>query len=169
MLKYSNESPQSTQDMCRNLLLEIVDKVVDPVEESSRVKQKHEEVTGEVQATIDEETLEQSALKIQREYEEKIALGKALYEILNEGEVQEESFPPQWQNALDLYLKQGHQIDLETAVLKPWQAELMKHINNPSDREVFWIVGEACGEGKTWFQKLVRAECVRCPWLLAET
>ena len=101
--------------------------------------------------------MEQSALKIQREYEEKIALGKALYKILNEGEVQEESFPPQWQNALDLYLKQGHQIDLETAVLKPWQAELMKHIDNPSDREVFWIVGEACGEGKTWFQKYVQS------------
>ena len=95
-----------------------VDKVVDPVEESSRVKQKREEVTGEVQATIDEETLEQSALKIQREYEEKIALGKALYKIVNEGEVQEESFPPQWQNALDLYLKQGHQINHETAVSK---------------------------------------------------
>ena len=71
-VKYSNESPQSTQDMCRNLLLEIVDKVVDPVEESSRVKQKHEEVTGEVQATIDEETLEQSALKIQWEWEKPV-------------------------------------------------------------------------------------------------
>ena len=98
-----------------------------------------------------------SAQKIQREYEEKIALGKAQYEILNEGEVQEESFPPQWQNALDLYLKQGHQIDLETAVLKSWQAKLMKHINNPSDREVFLIVGEACGEGKTWFKKYVQS------------
>jgi hypothetical protein len=156
-VKYSNKTPQSAEDICRDLVLEIVDKVVNPVEESSGVKQKHEEFTVETQATINEEALRISALKIQREYAEKIALGKALYKILNEGEVQEESFPPQWQNALDLYLKQGHRINHETAVLKLWQTELMKHINNPSDREVFWIVGEACGEGKTWFQKYVQS------------
>jgi hypothetical protein len=93
-VKYSNKTPQSAEDICRDLVLEIVDKVVNPVEESSGVKQKHEEFTVETQATINEEALRISALKIQREYAEKIALGKALYKILNEGEVQEESFPP---------------------------------------------------------------------------
>ena len=45
------------------------------------------------------------------------------------------------------------QIDPETVVLKPWQMELMKHIDNPSDRKILWVQGEKCGEGKTWFQK----------------
>ena len=104
-----------------------------------------------------QKALEISALKLNKEYEEKIELGKALYKILNKGVVQEESFPPEWQKALDLYLKQGHKIDHETVVLKPWQMELMKHIDNPSDRKIFWVQGEKCGEGKTWFQKYVQS------------
>ena len=118
---------------------------------------KEDEVESKAQTTIDEKALEISALKINKKYEEKIELGKALYKILNKGVVQEESFPPEWQKALDLYLKQGHQIDPETVVLKPWQMELMKHIDNPSDRKILWVQGEKCGEGKTWFQKYVQS------------
>ena len=77
-VKYSNETSQSTEDMCRVLILEIVDKVVGPEEVISGMKQKHEVVECEAQTTIDEEALEQSALKIQREFEEKTELGKAL-------------------------------------------------------------------------------------------
>ena len=124
---------------------------------SSVLADREDEVECEPQTTIDEKALERSALKINKEYEEKIELGKALYKILNKGVVQEESFPPEWQKALDLYLKQGHQIDPETVVLKPWQMELMKHIDNPSDRKILWVQGEKCGEGKTWFQKYVQS------------
>ena len=124
---------------------------------SSVLADREDEVECEPHTTIDEKALERSALKINKEYEEKIELGKALYKILNKGVVQEESFPPEWQKALDLYLKQGHQIDPETAVLKPWQMELMKHIDNPSDRKILWVQGEKCGEGKTWFQKYVQS------------
>ena len=118
---------------------------------------KEDEVESKAQTTIDEKALERSALKINKEYEQKVELGKALYKILNKGVVQEESFPPEWHKALDLYLKQGHQIDPETVVLKPWQMELMKHIDNPSDRKILWVQGEKCGEGKTWFQKYVQS------------
>ena len=124
---------------------------------SSVLADREDEVECEPQTTIDEKALEITALKINKEYEEKVELGKALYKILNKGVVQEESFPPEWQKALDLYLKQGHQIDHETVVLKPWQMELMKHIDNPSDRKILWVQGEKCGEGKTWFQKYVQS------------
>ena len=124
---------------------------------SSVLADREDEVECEAQTTIDEKALEIAALKINKEYEEEVKLGKALYKILNKGVVQEESFPPEWQKALDLYLKQGHQIDPETVVLKPWQMELMKHIDNPSDRKILWVQGEKCGEGKTWFQKYVQS------------
>ena len=124
---------------------------------SSVLADREDEVECEAQTTIDEKALEIAALKINKEYEEEVKLGKALYKILNKGVVQEESFPPEWQRALDLYLKQGHQIDHETVVLKPWQMELMKHIDNPSDRKILWVQGEKCGEGKTWFQKYVQS------------
>ena len=124
---------------------------------SSVLADREDEVECEAQTTIDEKALERSALKINKEYEQKVDLGKAPYKILNKGVVQEESFPPEWQKALDFYLKQGHQIDPETVVLKPWQMELMKHIDNPSDRKILWVQGEKCGEGKTWFQKYVQS------------
>ena len=78
--KYSptNKTPQSVEDICSDMVLEIADKVVSSTKESSGVKRKYEEDTSDAQATIDEEALEQSALKIQREFEEKTALGKAL-------------------------------------------------------------------------------------------
>ena len=123
----------------------------------STERKDEENENKDAQTTIDEKALEIAALKINKEYEEKVELGKALYKILNKGVVQEESFPPEWQRALDLYLKQGHQIDHETVVLKPWQMELMKHIDNPSDRKILWVQGEKCGEGKTWFQKYVQS------------
>ena len=123
----------------------------------STERKDEENENKDAQTTIDEKALEIAALKINKEYEEKVELGKALYKILNKGVVQEESFPPEWQKALDLYLKQGHQIDHDTVVLKPWQMELMKHIDNPSDRKILWVQGEKCGEGKTWFQKYVQS------------
>ena len=123
----------------------------------STERKDEENENKDAQTTIDEKALEIAALKINKEYEEKVELGKALYKILNKGVVQEESFPPEWQRSLDLYLKQGHQIDHETVVLKPWQMELMKHIDNPSDRKILWVQGEKCGEGKTWFQKYVQS------------
>ena len=117
-LKYSIESSLSTEDTCRDLVLEIVDQVADPKDVSSGIKRKHEEVEYEAQTTFDEEALEKSALKINNQYEEKIGLGKALYKILNKGVVQEESFPSDWKNALDSYLKQGHQIDYAGVILE---------------------------------------------------
>ena len=35
--------------------------------------------------------------------------------------------------------------------------ECMKYINNKSDREVYWIVGQKTNEGKSFFQKYVKA------------
>ena len=89
----------------------------------STERKDEENENKDAQTTIDEKALEIAALKINKEFEEEVELGKALYKILNKGVVQEESFPPEWQRALDLYLKQGHQIDHDTVVLKPWQME----------------------------------------------
>ena len=44
---------------------------------------REDEVECEPHTSIDEKALERSALKINKEYEEKIELGKALYKILN--------------------------------------------------------------------------------------
>ena len=136
----NEKPPQSAEAMCRDLVLDVVDKVVALEEESSGMKRKHEEVECEAKTTIDMEALRKSALKLNKEYEDKLELGKALYKLLDKGLIQEESFLPDWKNALESYLKHP-----ETAVLKPWQAELLKHIDNPSDTKIVWVQGKKMG------------------------
>ena len=168
-LKYQPEN-KSNEEMCRELVLEMVDKVVDPssTPERTGTKRKYSDSTQEYHldsrkheenhlALIDMKALRKAALKNSEEYKEKINLGKALYKILGEGNVEEESFPNDWKEALDVYMKQGHEIDCDNVVLKTWQTELLEWINNPTDRHVLWVVGKACGEGKTFFQKYVRS------------
>ena len=166
---------KSNVELCRELVLEIAGKVVNsqPTEGVNLVrtgtKRKfNEEINQQVVAeflnkdlsiipSFDLETLEKAALEKHEEYQQKIALGAALYKILDKGVVTEESFPNDWKEALDLYMKQGHEIDCDNVVLKAWQAELLEWINDPTDRYVLWVVGKACGEGKTFFQKYVRS------------
>ena len=161
---------KSNEEICRELLLELVDKAVDPTpaQGGSGMKRKYFDSTQEYHlnsrkheendlVSIDMKALRKAAVKNSEEYKEKINLGKALYKILGEGNVEEESFPNDWKEALDVYMKQGHEIDCDNVVLKTWQTELLEWINNPTDRHVLWVVGKACGEGKTFFQKYVRS------------
>ena len=159
------------EEMCRELLLELVDQIVDPVQEDTERKEKHvnsAQEHSERKRKFEEpskffnnnpylEKLKKVALHQQEEYEEKVNLGRNLYKILHEGVVTEESFPKDWKDALDIYMKQGTETDCENVELKPWQTELMKWIKNLTDRHVIWVVGTACGEGKTFFQKYVRS------------
>ena len=109
---------QSNEEICRELLLEIVDKAVDstPPQGGSGMKRKYFDSTQEYHldsrkheenqlTLIDMKAIRKAALKNSEEYKEKINLGKALYKILGEGKVEEESFPNDWKVALDLYMK----------------------------------------------------------------
>ena len=62
------------------------------------------------------------------------------------------------QEALDLYRNDYDDFDLyKDTVLHPWQQELLEKINEKSDRQIFWIVGKKTNEGKSYFQKYVKA------------
>ena len=54
---------------------------------------------------FDLEALEKAALEKHEVYLEKMALGEALYKILDKGVVTEESFPIDWKDALDSYME----------------------------------------------------------------
>ena len=41
--------------------------------------------------------------------------------------------------------------------LKPWQKSLLEYVQQPCDREIFWIIGKEGNEGKNWFQKYVKS------------
>ena len=77
--------------------------------------------------------------------------------MLGEGLVSTEALPNDMQETVNLYMKQCNTVDHMDAELKPWQKELLELISSPTDREIIWIVGKSCGEGKTWMQKYIKS------------
>ena len=64
--------------------------------------------------------------------------------ILGEGVVLEGSLTQNRKEALDRYMKQGYDFITQDVVLKPWQRELIEHVNNPTHINIIWVVGKAC-------------------------
>ena len=104
----------------------------------------------------DLEKLRKSLIRHNDEYNRKIFLGKKLYKILGEGNIQEASLARDMKEALDLYMINAHDMELDDVELKTWQKELFEQITKPTDRKIIWVVGKSCGEGKTWFQKYIK-------------
>ena len=101
--------------------------------------------------------LKEFVIEKEKEFQKKIVLGKELYKLLGEGLVSTEALPNDMQEAVNLYMKQCNTVDHMDAELKPWQKELLELISSPTDREIIWIVGKSCGEGKTWMQKYIKS------------
>ena len=59
---------------------------------------------------------------------------------------------------VDLYMENQEDFrDVGNVELKPWQDSLLEYVQQPCDREIFWIVGKEGNEGKNWFQKYVKS------------
>ena len=153
--------------MCRQLLNEMLNEVLEPQESTTKRKfdvgqyTQHDQPNSKRHCTdnmIDDEVLEKMLIEQTAEYDRKVALGEKVYKILGKGEVKQGALPKDMQEALELYEKENNDFDLyKDTALYPWQQECMKHINNKSDREVYWIVGQKTNEGKSFFQKYVKA------------
>ena len=72
------------------------------------------------------EKLRKTLIKENKEYEEKIVLGKQIYKIVGEENIKQGSLNPVFREALDLFMKQKSQIDHHNITLRPWQEELLK-------------------------------------------
>ena len=106
---------------------------------------------------IDGEGLRKILRMKNQEYKEKIQLGKEIYKILGHDDIKQESLEKIHKDALDLYMKQKQGIDHENIILRPWQEDLLRQIEHPTDRKVIWVRGAKCGEGKSWFQEFVES------------
>ena len=143
------------EDLCRELVLEMVENVVENCNLTKGLNVERNELKRKFEDR-EKDDVRKVILKTTEEYKNKIALGKTVYNVLGEGEGEEEALPNDYKRALELYMKQGNDFIYKGEELKPWQRELMEQINSPSDKHYIWIVGEAGGEGKSWFQKYVR-------------
>ena len=91
------------------------------------------------------------------EYKNKLELGRILYEEAKEREIPEESLRKEYKEAKELYIKHKRNIDLENAILRPWQESLLQFIK-PTNRDVIWVIGKKGNEGKTWFQDYMESK-----------
>ena len=124
---------------------------------STERKYEENEIKNE-KSEINKEELRKHLIKIEKEYQEKLELGKEIYKMLGEGVVSYEALPREMKEDVDLYMEnQADFRDVGNVELKPWQESLLEYVQQPCDREIFWIVGKEGNEGKNWFQKYVKS------------
>ena len=124
---------------------------------SSKRKDKENEINDE-KSEINKEELRKHLIKLENEYQEKLEVGKEIYKMLGEGVVSYQALTRDMKEEVDLYIEnQADFRDIGNVELKPWQESLLEYVQQPCDREIFWIVGKEGNEGKNWFQKYVKS------------
>ena len=149
-MKQHSSALQSTAQICKDIVLELVDKVVD-MQSARTTKRKLEDNDSD-------EDLEKEMVRNNIEYKRKITLGKKVYKILGRTDIEQGSLTLDMKEAIDIYMthKDDHFTD-KVVQLKPWQESLLEYVQKPCDREIFWVVGKEGNEGKSWFQKYVKS------------
>ena len=95
----------------------------------------------------------------EREYRQKLEVGETVSTLLHANEhLSEESLSNEYKKALKLYRQSQvqHVPVYEHATLKSWQKEVLAFIQQPTHREVIWVVGQEGGEGKTFIQNYIK-------------
>ena len=109
------------------------------------LRRKYDESDAELEANIQKDN---------DKYLEKLHFGQKVYETLQKNpNVDEASLREEYKEALELYQEStglSLDIDMESISLKPWQRDIVNLIDNPSEREIIWIVGQNGNEGKTF-------------------
>ena len=104
--------------------------------------------------------LKQQEKKMKKEaddYRQKLNRGEMVENILRKcPETLEEALNASDKEALKLYQSSCEgDIGIATVVLKPWQSDVIKLIDSPSDRHIYWIIGYRGNEGKTFLQQYI--------------
>ena len=143
----------------------------DKLKRHLQVHKKHKEdkyksSSSEVSSTIESKECSTSAFhnddkliqimkKENDDYKEKLKLGERVFNALQNYNFNQESVNSVYKEALDLFTKQKQSMDHRNVILRPWQEDLMEHIEIKTDRTVIWVVGRKGSEGKSWFQEFV--------------
>ena len=91
------------------------------------------------------------------EYKKKLKEGELLEKVLRKcPDTMEEALDANEKECLKLYqISCEGSMDMDSVVLKRWQQEVIRLIDIPSERNIYWIVGAQGNEGKTYIQKYI--------------
>ena len=99
-----------------------------------------------------EEIVNQRGKECQQIFNEKLKTGSLVKKMLSETDIVPFCLTKDLKEPLELH-EQYINSEINNCTLKSWQKELLTFMENPSDREIIWIIGKRGNEGKTWFQK----------------
>ena len=126
-MKQHSSVQQTTEEICKDIVLEQDDKVVD-MQSAPRTKRKFEDNDSN-------EDLKKEMVKDNNEYKRKIKLGKEVYKILGETDIEQGSLTLDRKEALDIYMTHKSDYFTDKVVqLKPWQESLLEYVQKPCDR-----------------------------------
>ena len=91
------------------------------------------------------------------EYVKKMEIGKIIAKAIKDGEIAQDSLSNEHREALDLYWNKKQLLIIDNVILKSWQESLLQYLR-PSEREIIWVQGAKCEEGKSYFQEYIEAK-----------
>merc|ERR1712215_242765 len=106
---------------------------------------------------IIEEFVSKSMVMDSDKYMQDMELGKIVAKTVVEKKIQQDSLSSEYKNALDLYWNKKQLMDIDNVILKPWQCALIEYMEK-SKREVIWVQGAKCDEGKSWMLEYIEAK-----------
>ena len=106
---------------------------------------------------INEEFVIKSMVIDSDEYNKKMELGKIVAKTVVEKKIPQDSLCSEYKDALDIYLNKKQLMDIDNVILKAWQSALIEYMEK-SKREVIWVQGAICEEGKSWMQEYIEAK-----------
>ena len=106
---------------------------------------------------INEEFLIKTLKMNNDEYNKKMEAGKIIAKQIKDGKIAQDSLCSEDSDALHLYWNKKQLMNIDNIILKHWQGALLNYMK-PSYREVIWVQGAKCDEGKTFFQEYIEAK-----------
>ena len=106
---------------------------------------------------INEEFVIKSMVIDSDKYMQDMELGKLVAKTVVEKKIPQDSFCSEYKDALDLYWNKKQLMNIDNVILKPWQSALIEYMEK-SKREVIWVQGAKCEEGKSWMQEYIEAK-----------
>ena len=103
-------------------------------------------------SSINEELVIKRLKKNNDKYMQDMELGKIIAKAIKDGEIAQDSLCREDSDALHLYCNKKQLMKIDNIILKQWQGALLNYMK-PSYREVIWVQGAKCDEGKNFFLK----------------
>ena len=110
-------------------------------------------------SSINEELVIKRLKKNNDKYMQDMELGKIIAKAIKDGKIAQDSLCSEDSDALHLYWNKKQLMNIDNIILKHWQGALLNYMK-PTYREVIWVQGAKCDEGKKISRNILKRNLV---------